>query len=618
MKALTHDSVVGTALGAVYRQLAEQFAAASQGALGPDEISFVLAPGHTGQDLSFQCFPLARAWKKNPAQIAQEMAEALGGDAGNTDGLIASLEPTGPYLNFKLDRDSVAQRILAEISEDSPGYGHCQRQDDEVVMLEYVSPNTNKPLHLGHLRNAMLGRSVAFLLEAQGAKVIKSDIINDRGIHIAKSMLAYQRFADGATPESSGVKGDHFVGQLYVEFEKNLQVERTAWLEAEGIDYKALDEQAKKGVDDRFNDASELLGAARDLLKRWEAGDDAARDLWRMMNTWVYEGFNTTYAAFGVEFDKHYYESEIYEGGRDIILDALDKGIFEKAPNGAVIAPLSKHGKLQDKAVLRANGTGLYITQDINLAMIKFEEFGLTKSMYCIASEQAYYAQQLFATLKLLGFPLADNLYHLSYGMVYLPEGKMKSREGKVVDADNLLEEMTDMARDALRERYPDLADAELERRAPSIALAALNFHFLIVGKDSDIRFDPKSSLAFEGKTGPYLQYSYARVSSILRKAGDWQMPAEPTYAEDLEWSLLFQIMLYPTVVTDAAESYDPSRLASYLAELAQTFSTFYHDHRVLRAEEPTRTDRLALVSAFRTVMGNGLRLLGIEPLEEM
>lgn len=614
MKALTQDSVVGTALQDIFCRLAETLAAASRGAMSADEVSLTVAPAHTGSDLAFQCFKMARAWKMNPAQIAQEIAKSLADEP-----LLSSCEAAGPYLNLRLNRSTIATRVLSEITEHGDDYGHSQRQGDEVVMVEYVSPNTNKPLHLGHLRNAVLGRAVARLTASQGAKVWKTDIINDRGIHIAKSMLAYQRWGGDDTPQSVGVKGDHYVGQLYVRYERELQQEKRAWMAAEEIDLSTLDDDARKKAEERFNAASEQLGATRELLQRWEANDPDVRLLWRTMNQWVFDGFDETYTKLGITFDKHYYESEIYQGGKKIIQQALDKGIFKNAPNGAVMAPLSEHGKLQDKAVLRADGTGLYITQDINLATIKFAEFGLTRSLYCIATEQNYYMQQLFATLDLLGFEWAANMIHLSYGMVYLPEGKMKSREGNVVDADTLMEELSTLAAEALRERYPDLADDEIARRAPVIGLAAMNFHFLVVGKDTDIQFDPKQSIAFEGKTGPYLQYSYARVASMLRKAeGSWQAPETPVLEEDLEWQLAMQMMLFPSVVADSAESYDPSRLANYLVELVQTFGTFYHDHRVLDAEEPTRSNRLALVSAFQTVVRNGLGLLSIDVLEEM
>lgn len=605
MKALTHEFTVGPVVGRIYRHLAARIAGASRGAVAAEDVALTEAPPHTGADLSFRCFELARAWKKNPAQIATDMAAELGEDD------VGRFVAAGPYLNVELRREALAGEVLATVRAGGDAYGASDRQASEVVMMEYISPNTNKPLHLGHLRNGVVGRAVANLLAAQGARVLRTSIVNDRGIHITKSMLAYERWGDGATPESTGKKGDHFVGDLYVRFDQELRKERDAWYEAEGLGKDA------PGSEERFNESSELLGAARELLRRWEAGDEDVRALWRKMNGWVYEGFAETYERFGLHFDKHYYESEIFEGGREIILEAEKKGIFRRAENGAVIAPLSEHTDLQDKTVLRADGTGLYITQDINLAMIKFREHGLTKSLYCIASEQDFYMKQLFATLRLLGFEWADGLFHLSYGMVYLPEGRMKSREGNVVDADNLVDELAALAREELLKRHEDLSEEELLKRAAAIGLAAITFQFLAVGRDTAITFDPKESVAFEGKTGPYLQYSYARVSSILRKAGDWKTP-ELTLGEDIEWRILFQLLLFPSVVADAAESYDPMRLTSYLFDLSQLVNSFYHDHPVLSSEEPVRSSRLALLQAFRTVLGNGLRLLALEPLEEM
>jgi len=613
MKALTESSIVGRAIEDIFRPTAAAVAAASRGALTASEVVLVLPPPHTGADLAFECFKLARPWKMNPAAIAREMAAELAPDE-----LVARFDPAGPYLNLRLRRDAVAAAVLRAVAESAEPYGHSQRQQGEVVMMEYVSPNTNKPLHLGHIRNAVIGRAVANLLAAQGARLHRTDIINDRGIHIAKSMIAYRRWGDGETPETTGEKGDHFVGRYYVRFEQELHKERQAWRERQGIDRSALDEMEAKELEARFVAESRLMTEAREVLKRWEAQDEEVRTLWRTMNGWVYAGFDETYRRLGIGFDRHYYESEIYQHGREIILDAVEKGLFERTEDGAIVAPLSRHTRLQDKVVLRSDGTGLYITQDVYLATLKFKEFGLTRSLYCIASEQDFYMKQLFATLRLLGFPWAEQLHHLSYGMVYLPEGKMKSREGKVVDADDLIRKMTELAVDALRERHTELEGAELSSRALKIGLAAMSFHFLVVGRDTETLFDPESSIAFEGKTGPYLQYAHARVASILRKAGSYELPASPVLREDIEWRILFGIMLFPSTVAEAAEEYDPSRLCNYLIELAQTFNTFYHDHPVLAADEPVRSSRLALVSAFRTVVHNGLLLLGIEPLDEM
>lgn len=619
MRAITKDHAIGLVLTEVYTEAAQAIASASRGALEADQVALVLPPGHAGGDLAFRCFELARPWKMKPDAIAQEMAQELASSL-EPGGLLAGFEASGPYLNLHLRRESLVARIFEAVTRGGDTYGHTDRWSEEVVMMEYISPNTNKPLHLGHIRNGVLGKAVANLIAAQGAVVKKSDIVNDRGIHITKSMLAYQHWGNGATPESLGIKGDHYVGQLYVQFDKALRAEKEAWLTTREIDLSALKEKEKKKIDAEFLAQSRWMTEAGEMLRRWEEGDEEVRELWRTMNRWVFAGFEQTYQRLGIDFDRHYYESDIYQGGREVILDALERGIFEKAPNGGVIAPLSKHfKKLQDKAVLRADGTSLYITQDINLANIKFKDFGLTRSIYCIGSEQDYYMKQLIATLKLLGFPWADGMTHLSYGMVYLPEGKMKSREGNVVDADTLMEDMTQLAAEAIRERYPDLEAEQVEGRAEAIAISALTFHFLVVGRETPIHFDPKASLAFEGKTGPYLQYAHARVSSLRRKAGDdWTADTTPVLEEDIEWQIAKSLMFFPTVVSDAAESYDPSRLAAYLIDLAQLYNTFWHDHQVLSAEEPIRSSRLLLSRNFQQVIRTGCQLLGFEALEEM
>lgn len=627
MRALTPETTVGEPLRTAYEHLAQLLASASQNAVEAVDVALTQAPDHTGADLAFACFPLAKAWRRSPAQIAGEMAETLNSAAQDGDPWLAEAVPAGPYLNLLLHRGRALGSVLREIEGEGAVYGRSSLQRGQRVMMEYVSPNTNKPLHLGHIRNAVLGRAVANLVESQGAEVFRTDIINDRGIHIAKSMLAYQRWGDGATPESTGVKGDHFVGGWYVKYDQALREERKAWLAAQsedsGFEYpQSLDERGKKKLEERFLAESELMAETRDLLKRWEANDEDVRTLWRTMNQWVYDGFGATYERLGIHFDRHYYESDIYQGGKEVILDAVERGVFETAANGAIVAPLSKHpevGKnLQDKVVQRADGTGLYITQDINLATIKFRDFELDRSIYCIGSEQNYYMKQLVATLRLLGFEWADGVFHLSYGMVYLPEGKMKSREGTVVDADDLMAELAKMARGAILERTPDLADDELAARAEAIGLAAIVFDFLLVGRETDIQFDPNAAVSFEGKTGPYLQYTYARMSSLLRKAGDWQVPAEPALEEDAAWRVTSDLLYLPSVVADAAESYDPSRLAAFLYDAAQRINVFWHDVPVLTSDEPYRSSRLALVQAARTALGNGMRLLALEPIEEM
>ncbi|MEM1177171.1 MAG: arginine--tRNA ligase [Acidobacteriota bacterium] len=622
MKALTESSVVGEPLAGIYQRLATLVAEHSRGALEAAEVGFQQAPEHTGGDLSFPCFPLARAWKRNPAQIATEMASLILEDERAAD-LLDGAEAAGPYLNLRLARTALARQVLEAITVADGAYGDSHRQEGDIVMMEYVSPNTNKPLHIGHVRNALVGRTVANLIESQGAQMHRTDIINDRGIHIAKSMLAYDRFGNGDTPESTGIKGDHFVGKYYVKFDQALKREREQWLEKEDIDpdaLKELDELAKKKVQERFLAESELMAETRDILQKWEAEDEEVRALWRKMNGWVYDGFGQTYDRLGIVFDKHYYESDVYQGGREVIMEALEAGTFERADNGAIVAPLSKleGQKLQDKVVIRGDGTGLYITQDINLATIKFEEFGLNRSYYCIGSEQNYYMRQLKATLGMLGFPWAEGMEHLSYGMVYLPDGRMKSREGNVVDADDLMVEMTSIAAKEVRDRSDELDDGEVARRAEAIGLAAIVFSLLVVGRETDIHFDPDKAVAFEGKTGPYLQYAYARISRILKKAGEFEVPAELDLQEDAAWSLVRGLLFYPTAVADAAESLDPSRLTAYLTEQTQALSAFYRDLHVLNAEEPQRSSRLALLAAFRSMLGHAFDLLAIQALEEM
>ncbi len=604
--------------------LAEQVAKASEGKIGLEDISFTETPSIELGDFSLPLFGIAKNLSISPAEIAQNLAQKI-----SEDKLIQKTAPAGPYLNFYLKREVVAQKVLTEVLENPEGYGHADLKSQEMVMLEYVSPNTNKPLHLGHIRNGLVGSAVSEILKTQGAEVFKNDIINDRGIHIIKSLFAYLKWGKGETPESTNTKGDHFVGKYYVLFNQEYNQEFLAWLKNKNLDFEKLSDPEKEKVKADFEKESLLMKQAHELLQKWESGDQDLQALWKKMNEWVYAGFEATYKNLGFNFDRHYYESEIYQKGKEIITEALEKGIFYQDETGAIVAPLSKHpevwpiinGKqnpLNDKVVLRADGTGLYVTQDINLAMLRFEEYKITSSIYCVGSEQDYYFRQLFAIFKLLAFPNADKLYHLSYGMVYLPEGKMKSREGTIVDADELTQKMIDLAETSLQERYPDLEKAELKRRAEAIGLGALKFHILSISKDSPIYFDPKASLSFEGKTGPYLQYSYARAASILRKAEKFNLPEEFELKEDQEWKIVLRLLDFPKILTEASEDLDPAKLANYLIDLAQEFNTFYHHSSVLEAEEKIRSSRLALTQSFKSVLGQGILLLGFTPLEEM
>lgn len=629
MEKNNNSNVVGRVAKEIFSHAARKIAEASQGIIAPEEVALSYAPSRELGDLTFRCFELAAKLGKKPNEVASSLAEII-----KPDEFIDHSTPVGPYLNLFLKRDTVTLIALKSVFEEEGGYGNSDQDRDEVTMVEYVSPNTNKPLHLGHIRNGLIGWSVAELVASQGSQVFKTDIINDRGVHIMKSMLAYMRWGNDETPESTSTKGDHFVGRYYVLFERELQKEKKEWLEKKGVSETEVSDSQKEQLEAEFMEESSLMNGIRELLREWEAGDAQVKDLWQRMNSWVYRGFEETYKKLGIGFDRHYYESEIFEGGRDIILDALNRGVFERTKNGAISAPLSKHPELfpfnpqnsskviplTDKVVLRADGTGLYVTQDINLATIKFRDFGLTRSIYCIGSEQDYYMQQLFAIMKLLGFKWAEGLYHLSYGMVYLPEGKMKSREGRVVDADELIDNLVEMARSTLRDRYPEIEEKELETRAWAIGLSAIKFHFLSVGKDSPIYFDPKASLAFEGRTGPYLQYSYARASSILRKADDeLTLPNTIRVSDDTEWQIITDIIDFPRIIGESARNLDPARLANYLADLAQRFNGFYHSNPILGIpEEEIRQTRLAITQAFRIVIKKGLSLLGVDTLEEM
>lgn len=575
---------------------------------------FSIPPDTAMGDIALPCFGIAKALQKKPGEVAAKLAEKL-----QPTKYIASWKAAGPYLNMTHHRDALASAVLKNTLDGGEEFGSADSQEKKTIVLEYISANTNKPLHIGHLRNGLTGWSVAELLRSQGAEVVKTDIVNDRGIHIIKSMLAYQKWGNGETPGKTGEKPDHFVGRYYVLFDQEFKKEQSMWLKKNKKTLENLPDQQKAAIEAEFRSASALWKEARQMLRDWEAGDSTIRKIWKTMNDWAYAGWKVTYDELGFDFDKHYYDSEVFEKGKKIIEAAVADGTFHKAENGAVFVPLSKHSKLPDKVVLRGDGTGLYMTQDLYLANKRYDEFRFDQMLYVIGSEQKLYMEQLFATLALLKFPAANRLMHLSYGYVSLPEGRMKSREGTVVDADDLLVQMMTLATDELKKRYSDLSEDEMARRARVIALGALKFHFLLVGREQDMVFNPKEALSFEGRTGPYLQYSYARASSILRKAESFtDVPKSPTVTSDAEWAILLAVLHFPKTVERAAAQLEPSVLANHLVDLAQHFSTFYHAAPVLDAVESLRSTRLALTSAVRTVLANGLALLGIDVLEEM
>jgi arginyl-tRNA synthetase len=544
-------------------------------------------------DIAFPMFPFARAMRKAPQVIAGEVARELvsSDDAGGARGQ-ASAE--GPYVNVRLDRVSVIADILKEVLSAPSSFGKGEALAGKRIMVEFSCPNTNKPLHLGHLRNDAIGESLSRILAAAGAEVRKVNLINDRGIHICQSMLAYAMFGAGATPESMSVKGDHFVGDFYVRYHR--------W--------------AKDNPD-----AEERV---RKLLRAWEEGDPETRALWQKMNGWVLSGIEETYQRTGISFDTVYRESDIYELGRSEVLTGLSKGIFQQDPDCSVWVDLTDTG-LDREVLLRADGTTLYLTQDIGTAIQRFHDWPFDRHIYVVASEQRHHFIVLFRTLSLLGYRWADNLHHLAYGMVHLPEGKMKSREGTVVDADDLLDELEKLAKEEIKtkEREEEVGDPEATAR--DVTLGALNYYLLQVSPQKDMTFDPKESISFNGNTGPYLQYSGARISSMLRKfekrrdeyGGGAYTPAALSLPE--EWEIAKSLSLFPEAVTTAAHNFNPSSVAVYLFELCKSYSRYYQDHPVLRNEDKNLVvSRIELVKAVVQVLKNGLRLLDIPFLEVM
>jgi arginyl-tRNA synthetase len=543
------------------------------------------------------CFPLAKQFRKSPADIARTLAENM-----PPDDVLLKAVATGPYINLTLSSSVLFGDICASIVSNENSYGESPDGLNKRVMVEYLSPNTNKPLHLGHLRNGALGMSVARLHEATGHRVVKANLINDRGVHICKSMLAWQKWGDNATPESADKKGDHFVGNWYVRFSREAD----------------LDPDLEKQV--------------QQMLQRWEAGDRETVDLWKTMNAWVYDGFSQTYRRFGLEFDVLYYESDTYKLGKDEIQKGLEAGIFEKDGNGNTVFELpakefgrEKSGAAKKVTVLRPDGTSLYITQDIGTTIVKKEEHDLDFSIWVVGSEQEYHFRCLFQILADLGYQWAQDCYHLSYGMVYLPEGKMKSREGKIVDADDLIAEMKNLAAGEITQRDPEkiLSDDEVKRRAEIIGIGAVKYYLLRVRPTQSINFDPSESISFDGFTGPYCQYAYARIFGILEKAGSAGLDPENADFSLLgnteELQLLQKLMEFPAEVAGAARELNPSRIAVHIFNTAKAFNQLYNRHQVIQAgSDQLAGARLALIKATAVVLKKGLHLLGIDVLKNM
>lgn len=570
-------------------------------------------------DLAFPLFAYAKAFSKAPNVIAQELSarvNALDGDFGanKPDGEAFAL---GPYMNVRVNMDSVVSQMYGKIKSSGASYGHSNLLEDRKVMIEFSCPNTNKPLHLGHVRNDCIGQSMSQILKACGANVMKVNLINNRGVHICKSMLAYQKFGNGETPQSSGIKGDHLVGNYYVRFAQWEAQELKKDTKANMA--KGMSEEDAKALAKKENGPDM---EAQAMLRKWEQGDPQVMDLWKLMNGWTLAGVAQTYERTGISFDKYYYESDTYKLGKDKVLEGLERGIFQKADDGSIYIDNSDIG-LDRKILLRRDGTSIYITQDIGTAINRHEDWPFDSLIYVVASEQNYHFKVLFHVLEKLGYSWAKDLHHLSYGMVFLPEGKMKSREGTVVDADNLIDDLTKMAKDQILEkgREDDLDD--VDGTAHKIALGALNYYILQFNPNKDFVFNPKESLSFNGNTGPYLQYMGARISSMLRKYDEAAYldvafnPAVLSLEDERE--MLKMLASFPEVVGKACTQYDPSIVCAFLYDLSKKFSHWYHDNQILKADTPELVKaRVSLCEMVLQVMKNAFDLVGIPFLEKM
>ncbi len=555
-------------------------------------------------DYTLVTFPLLRRSRKSPEATATELGTYM--KEHNPE--ISSFNVVKGFLNLVLDGSFWADRFDELAAQENYG---CQPSTGRTVMIEYSSPNTNKPLHLGHIRNNLLGYSVAQILQANGHRVIKANLVNDRGIHICKSMLAWKLYGDGETPASTGMKGDHLVGKYYVEFDKHYKAQIKE-LMAEG----QSEEEAKKNAP--------IMREAQEMLRKWEAKDPEVYALWEMMNGWVYEGFDVTYRALGVDFDKVYYESQTYLLGKSLVEEGLRKGVFYRRPDNSVWIDLRADG-LDEKLLLRGDGTSVYMTQDLGTAYRRFEDNKLDDMIYVVGNEQNYHFQVLKLVLKKLGYAeWSDHITHLSYGMVELPEGKMKSREGTVVDADDLIADMVHTAREMSAElgKLDGCTEEEANAVSTMVGLGALKYFILKVDPKKTMLFDPRESIDFNGNTGPFTQYTHARICSVLRKAAeagiDYSEPVRAPYLPE-ERELVKMLTEYPSVVKAAGENFAPSLIAAYVYELAKQFNGYYHDHSILKEEQAdVRCMRLRLAQQVARVIRLGMKLLGIDVPERM
>lgn len=565
--------------------------------------------------LTLVVFPLLRISRKKPEDTAREIGEYL---AANSP-LIEKYNAVNGFLNLTISSSSWIG-LLLDIHHDAQYGIVAPTEESPLVMIEYSSPNTNKPLHLGHVRNNLLGWALANVIAANGNKVVKTNIVNDRGIHICKSMLAWLKYGNGETPETSGKKGDHLIGDYYVAFDKHYReqvTELTAKFQAEGLDEETAKQRAER--------EAPLIVEAHKMLVKWEQGDPEVRGLWKRMNEWVYAGFDETYKNLGVSFDKIYYESDTYLEGKKVVLKGLENNLFFKKEDGSVWADLTKDG-LDEKLLLRADGTSVYMTQDIGTAKLRFQDYPINKMIYVVGNEQNYHFQVLSILLDRLGFEWGKSLVHFSYGMVELPNGKMKSREGTVVDADDLIAEMVSQARQTSDEmgKFTDMSEEEKNEIARIVGMGALKYFLLKVDARKNMLFNPAESIDFNGNTGPFIQYTYARIRSVLRKAAEAGVTVPEELPNDIELSLkeeeiVQHIADFAAVVKQAGTDYSPSTIANYCYDLVKEYNQFYHDFSILKeTDEKKKLFRLVLSANVAKVIRLGMGLLGIEMPERM
>ena len=588
--------------------LAQATAAAVKELYGVDFPAEKIVPQTTKKEFegneTIVVFPFLKASHKAPDVTAQEIGEHM---VAHCDA-VEKFNVIKGFLNITI-KPSFWTGVLQHVAS-TPDYGFTPVTDaSQLVMIEYSSPNTNKPLHLGHVRNNLLGYSLSRIMQANGYKVVKTNIVNDRGIHICKSMLAWLKWGEGATPESTGKKGDHLIGDFYVAFDKHYKAEVKELVE-QGMSQEEAEKQAP------------LIQEAHDMLRRWEAGDAEVRALWKKMNDWVYAGFDETYRRMGVSFDKIYYESDTYLVGRDTVLEGLDKGLFYRKEDNSVWADLTPDG-LDHKLLLRSDGTSVYMTQDIGTAQLRYKDYPIDRMIYVVGNEQNYHFQVLSLLLDKLGFKWGKDLVHFSYGMVELPNGKMKSREGTVVDADELMDEMIDTATQMAGEpgRLQGVPDDERADVLRMIGLGALKYFILKVDPRKTMLFDPSESIDFNGNTGPFIQYTHARIKSVLRKSGEdyTAVDVSAVAPNDKETSLIQRLADFSIAVADAGRNYSPALIANYVYDLAKEFNQFYHDYSILKEQdEKVRAFRLLLSATVADVIARGMSLLGIEVPERM